>query len=238
MIAQLIPNESTRRRLLSGGMGRHVEGFAERLCERGYRPDSVTYRLRMVGAFGRWLDLRGIALRQVDDATVSRFLKDRWQRRAHNGADEPGLRLFLDHLRERGVIHQQRPQRRKTKLARVLQGYECHLVQERALATATREKYHAMIRGFLVDRFGARAPELRKLRAPDIVRYLDSYCSRFSVASAKLLVTALRSFLRYALIKGMIAHDLVPFIPTVAHWKRGGLPKAIPAHSCRRTSAM
>lgn len=168
MITHFIADESARQRLLAGRMGPHVEGFAGWLCERGYRPEGIAYRLRMIGAFGRWLDQRGIGLRQVDDETVSQFLKARWKRRARNGADEPGLRLFLDHLRERDVARPRRSRRRQTKLARMLQGYNGHLVHERALATATRENYQAMIRDFLVDRFGSRAPELRKLRAPDI----------------------------------------------------------------------
>lgn len=234
MIERFIRDKTTRRHLLTGKMGRYVEGFAEYLSDQGYRPAGVTYRLRIVGAFGRWLDRRDIGVRKINDETVSQFLQYRWKCRSRSPADEPGLRLFLEHLRQRRIVRQYRPRPNKSKLARMLQGYERYLVRERALATATRENYGSMIHDFLADRFGARAPGLRKLRAQDITRYLERYGTRFSIARTKLLVTTLRSFLRYALIKGMITHDLVPFVPTVAHWKRGGLPKAVPQGQVKR----
>jgi hypothetical protein len=65
---------------------------------------------------------------------------------------------------------------------------------------------------FLVDRFGTRDPEMSKLRARDIIEYLERYRSQFSIGRSKLLVTALRSFLRYALIKGMIVVGFLSFL--------------------------
>jgi site-specific recombinase XerD len=75
---------------------------------------------------------------------------------------------------------------------------------------------------------------LRQLSARDVTRFLHRYCQHFSKGRAKLLVTALRSFLRYALVKGLITNDLVPCVPTVAYWKRSGLPKAIPKSQVKR----
>jgi hypothetical protein len=99
-----VRDEVSRRRLLAGRLGRYVEGFAEQLCEQGYRPCGVTYRLRIVGAFAQWLDLQGVVVRNIDGETVSRFLRYRWKRRSRNGADEPDLKLFLEHLRQRRVV--------------------------------------------------------------------------------------------------------------------------------------
>ena len=228
MIERFVRDKNTRLRLLAGGLGRYVEGFATLLCEQGYRPKSVTYRIRMVGAFAKWLHIRGVEVRSIDDETVSQFLQYRWKRRSRNRADEPGLRLFLEYLRKRSIVQQYRPQPDKSRLALILQGYAQYLVHERSLAVATRQNYGSLIHGFLMDRFGARIPELGKLRARDITSYLERYRIKFSIGRSKLLVTALRSFLRYAFIKGMIRYDLMPSVPTVAHWKRSGLPKAIP----------
>lgn len=225
---------SNKAYLQSGKMGRYLDGFAKLLSERGYRPHSIKYRLRIGGAFGRWLDRRGLNVRDADEQTVARFLRSRWRYRARNPADEPGLRLFLNHLRDRGVVHRRRPRLDQSKLARRLRAYERYLVLDRALAKATRENYIRLVHSFLIHKFGKGHFELRQLSARDVTRFLHRYCQHFSKGRAKLLVTALRSFLRYALVKGLITNDLVPCVPTVAYWKRSGLPKAIPKSQVKR----
>ncbi len=75
---------------------------------------------------------------------------------------------------------------------------------------------------------------MRRLRARDVSQYLLRYCKRYSTSRAQLLVTALRSFFRYALAKRLIANDLASCVPAVAFWKRGSLPKGIPQNQVRR----
>ncbi len=234
-----------RAYLQTGKVGRYLDAFAKLLSERGYRVQGIKYRLRIVRVFGRWLDGRGLKLRDVDEQTVASFLEYRWKYRSRSGADEPGLRLFLNHLRDRGVVRRRRPRLDQSSLARTLRAYDRYLVRDRDLAKATRENYASLVRSFLVDKFGKDHLHLRQLNARDVTRFLLRYCQRFSKSRAKLLVTALRSFLRYALVKGLITNDLVPGVPTVAYWKRSGLPKAIPQdqikrilHGCDRRTAI
>ena len=208
-------------------VGRYLDEFAKLLSKRGYRTQGIKYRLRIIRVFGRWLDGRGLNLRDVDEQTATSFLEYRWKYRSRNGADEPGLRLFLNHLRDRSVVRRRRQRLDQSSLARTLRAYDRYLVRDRGLAKATRENYVSLVRSFLVDKFGKDHLHLRQLNARDVTRFLHRYCQRFSKGRVKLLVTALRSFLRYALVKGLITNDLVSGVPTVAYWKRSGLPKAI-----------
>ena len=97
-----------RAYLQTGKVGRYLDEFAKLLSERGYRVQGIKYRLRIVRVFGRWLDGRGLNLRDVDEQTVASFLEYRWKYRSRSGADEPGLRLFLNHLRDRAVVRRDR----------------------------------------------------------------------------------------------------------------------------------
>jgi integrase len=54
---------------------------------------------------------------------------------------------------------------------------------------------------------------------------------------AKLLTTALRSFLHYLRYRGEIPHNLADAVPTVANWWMTSIPRAIPPDLVRRLLA-
>jgi site-specific recombinase XerD len=54
---------------------------------------------------------------------------------------------------------------------------------------------------------------------------------------AKLLTTALRSFLRYARYRGEVTVDLAAAVPVVANWSMTSLPRAIAADQVRQLLA-
>lgn len=54
---------------------------------------------------------------------------------------------------------------------------------------------------------------------------------------AKLLTTALRSFLHYLRYRGEISHNLADAVPTVANWSMTSIPRAIPPDLVRRLLA-
>ena len=43
-----------------GAMGPFIEGYGAWLTKRGYSPGTVIHLLAMAGAWGRWMDSRGI----------------------------------------------------------------------------------------------------------------------------------------------------------------------------------
>jgi site-specific recombinase XerD len=54
---------------------------------------------------------------------------------------------------------------------------------------------------------------------------------------AKLLTSALRSFLHYARYRGEVTHDLAAAVPTVANWSMPSIPRAIPVDAVHRLLA-
>jgi len=68
---------------------------------------------------------------------------------------------------------------------------------------------------FLTDRFGHGPVTLSRLSAGDVVRFVQRQAPRLHLKRAKLLTTALRSFLRYARYRGDVALDLAAAVPTV-----------------------
>ena len=115
--------------------------------------------------------------------------------------------------------------------------YAQYLRDARALARATIINYVSFIRGFLTDRFGTGPVKLARLKAGDIVRFVQRQAPHLHLKRAKLLTTALRSFLRYARYSGDVALDLAAAVPIVANWSMPSIPRAIPSDQVRQLLA-
>ena len=107
----------------------------------------------------------------------------------------------------------------------------------RALARATIVNYVPFIRGFLKDRFGNGSVMLSRLSARDVVRFVQRQASHLHLKRAKLLTSALRSFLRYARYRGDVTLDLAAAVPVVANWSMPSIPRAIGADQVRQLLA-
>jgi site-specific recombinase XerD len=106
--------------------------------------------------------------------------------------------------------------------------YRAYLAGERGLAASTIGYYVAEARLFLGRVAGADLAGLAGLTAAGVSRFVTAECRSRSTGSAKIVVTALRSLLRFLLLDGVIAADLAAAVPAVAGWRGGGLPKALP----------
>jgi site-specific recombinase XerD len=129
------------------------------------------------------------------------------------------------------------PPRRLTPVEQAVDAFERYLRNERRLAEAAVVNYVPFIRRFLADRFGDRPVRLSRLCAGDVVQFVQRQAPRLHLKRAKLLTTALRSFLHYVRYRGDIASDLAAAVPTVANWSMTSIPRAIPAEAARRLLA-
>jgi site-specific recombinase XerD len=142
---------------------------------------------------------------------------------------------FREFLSHHGVIAAEKiSPRRLTPVERCAQEFEQYLREQRLLASATIVNYVPFIGGFLKKRFGRGPVKLWKLRARDVVRYVQRQAPRLHLKRAKLLTTALRSFLRYGCYRGEIRADLVTAVPCVANWSMPLIPRAIAPDQVRR----
>ena len=105
----------------------------------------------------------------------------------------------MDFLRREGVIPAEEVAvHERTPIDRCADAYEVYLREGRALATATIINYVPFVRDFLRHCFGAKPVELSCLSASDVLRFVRHQAPRLHRKRAKLMTTALRSFLRYA----------------------------------------
>ena len=107
----------------------------------------------------------------------------------------------------------------------------------RGLAGATIVNYVPFVARFLKDRFGDGPLALSNLCASDVVRFVRQEASHLHRKRAKLLTSALRSFLRYVRYRGKTKLDLAAAVPAVANWSMSSIPRAIAAEQVRQLLA-
>ncbi|HYA44362.1 MAG TPA: site-specific integrase [Acidimicrobiales bacterium] len=110
---------------------------------------------------------------------------------------------------------------------RVEQAFARYLAQERGLASATLANYMPVVRQFLQERFRGGRLRLAALRAGDVTRFVQRHAHDHSPGHSKVLLTALRAFLRYLCHCGATATDLAPCVPSVPTWMYATLPKGL-----------
>jgi integrase/recombinase XerD len=85
-----------------------------------------------------------------------------------------------------------------------------------------------------MNRFGNGSVMLSRLSARDVVRFVKHQASHLHLKRAKLLTSALRSFLRYTRYRGEVTLDLAAAVPIVANWSMPSIPRAIGADQVRQ----
>lgn len=234
----IINNQVVLSRAPDGPLAEHIGAFAQSRSSQGYARDSIHRQVLLTAGFSHWLKQQGVALRHVSSYHSLRYLRDRARRVRPCQGDAAALRYLLDFLRREGVIAAEKiAARRLTPAARCAHEYAQYLHDARSLARSTIVNYVPFIRGFLTDRFGDGPVRLARLNAGDVVRFVQHQAPQLHLKRAKLLTTALRSFLRYARYRGEVALDLAAAVPIVANWSMPSIPRAIGAEQVRQLLA-
>lgn len=231
---ELYVGPETARLLRGGPLGQHVDGFVEALGALGYERASIHSKVLLVAQFGRWLERCGLGVGDLDDDRVHEFVGWRRRRyRAHRGVQTTLVQL-LRHLRGTGQVLPSVEATERGPTAAIEEQYATYLREERGLVRATLVNYMPLVNRFLVDRFGKGPVQVAQLKACDVTRFVLRRAQTMSLRRAKLLVTALRSFLRFLFLRGETATDLAASVPTVAKWRLARVPQFIPAQDVHR----
>jgi len=234
-VRYIINSQVVLSRAPDGPLGAHIGPFAQSQSVQGYARHSICQQVRLAAGFSHWLEQQGIPLCHISSDHLSRYLRDRARLGRSCSGDAAALRHVLDFLRHDGVIAAEKVAARPlTPAERCVHAYAQYLRDACALARATIINYVPFIRGFLTDRFGTGPVKLACLKAGDIVRFVQRQAPHLHLKRAKLLTTALRSFLRYARYCGDVALDLAAAVPIVANWSMPSIPRAIGAEQVRQ----
>jgi len=214
------------QRIRVGPLAPYFDIYLARLQRDGFIASSVPCQAYAIARFSRWLDQRHCAIADIDDSLVREFL-NRDPGVVHY--PEPAtLRRLCSVLRDVGVLRDS-PASVLTASERCVYEYRQYLVNQRGLSASCLSNYTSFVEQFLSSRFPDGDLRFSELCASDVTAFLGACTGKLASGRIKLLVTALRSFLRYLLHQGQIKIELAGCVPSVAGWAFSDIPKCLPA---------
>jgi integrase/recombinase XerD len=152
--------------------------------------------------------------------------------------DAASLKAFFELLHRKGLVAAPPVEHiKKTAIDKLLDNFSLYLRQERALASGTIANYASFTKKFLARRFRTGPVHLSNLRAAEVMESIQHLASSLSGKRAKVLTSAIRSFLRYARYQDFIQSDLAACVPCVASWSVASIPKGLSLGEVNRVLA-
>lgn len=221
---------------VTGPLAPFADGFCAELSSQGYRPDAATSQVRLMAHLSRWLAAGGLDVAVLTPKVNTEFLA---ARRAHGYTQwlsPKALAPLIAYLRGLSVVPLA-PVAVESAADALLARYRDHMVFERAVCRATAHTYVGLVRPFVVRHVLGAGLDLAGSACRDVTEFVRASCTGRSSASAKLLVTAMRSLLGFLFIDGLIQEPLASCVPSVAGWRHAGLPRSLESRDVPRLLA-
>lgn len=221
---------------MTGPLTRFVDGFAATLTKQGYRPGAAARQLHLVAHLSRWLAAQGLGTENLTSSVLDDFLCARRAQGYTRWVSPRALKPFVGYLRAIGFTVAV-PAAELAPAERLLADYWTYLRETRGLAESSAQCYVDMVRSFVLRQAANGDLDWASMSAADVTVFVRSACHRRSVASSRLLITALRSLLGYLYIEGLIDKPLTAVMPAVANPKLADLPNALEPSEVQRVLA-
>src|SRR5229473_4209781 len=211
---------------VTGPLAMYADGFRADLAAQGYAAESADRNLRTLAHVSRWMDGQGVSAGQLSIPRLVEFLGARRREGYHHALSIRAVMPLISYLRRLGVAVRPEPMVAGT-VDLVAGEYRRYLVSGRALTEQVAGKYIRLAREFLTVCEERGGPGVGGLSAAWVTGYVVAQCRGRPPGSAKFVVTALRSLLRFLFLAGHTRCQLASAVPAVAHWGAGSLPRAL-----------
>jgi integrase/recombinase XerD len=214
-----------RRVRISGPLAEHAVSFGEALLKRGYPFDRAARHVQPLAQLSRWMERQGLGEPHLSEERVAEFLETR---RADGYYEHPSLPWVLRLL---GLVPGLDLVRTEpaplTPVESVVAEYAQYLRRERGLANTTVRGYLDVAKLFLSRWVALEGDlDLSQVGAKTVTTFVVDEARRRSVGAAQVVVTAMRSLLRFLFLEGRIAQPLAQAVPAVSAPK-GFLPRGL-----------
>jgi site-specific recombinase XerD len=218
----------------SGPLAGYEPGYRAELVERGYKPRTVTTLIGLMRRLSCWMEAGGYAVGDLSSAVAEEFLAEV---RASGRAYLPTLATLdslFEYLRRVDAVPVALAPRPLTGIDVTVEGFRRYLEIERGLAPESVATYARATTTFLSWLHAHGHVDMARLTARDVVEFVTDVCPGHSTGWAKLLLTGIRSFLRFAHLTGLVPVSLVGAVPSAAGWSGTSLPRGLAPGDVKR----
>ncbi len=235
MINQFYSNPRALQRVHEGPLGPYMDMFATYLHEKGYAQFTGHSQIRVIAKLSKWLEQRKLQIGDLDEKKIDEFILSRKHSGPLRHGEVAALYRSLEQLRRVGAIRAPAPAKvAEGPLDRIEGAFKKYLEQDRGLVRKTIERYLPFVHQFLLECFSQTPVTFSKLCANDVTGFVLRHARDHGPRSAKFMVSALRSFLRFLRMRGEISTELAACVPAVAEWRLATLPRSLEPEQVER----
>ena len=218
------PVSKVTRAPVTGPLAAFAPALGARLRASGYTPLTTVNVMRLMAHLSRWLSANGLGAADLTRGQLERYVAARRAEGRTSGLSPRSLDPIVGMLTDAGALTPEEPAGPVSEEERLLAAFERHLLCERALTGSTAAAYVAYARRFLAGRTGRR---LDGVTAADVTGAVLAETEAVSASSAQYFVVALRAFLRFCFLDGLVEADLAGAALAVTGRRRFPLPRGI-----------
>ena len=212
---------------VTGPLAEYADGFRAELARLGYTPLTAAGQFRLMAHLSRWMNAEGLGSQDLEMPAAERYFEARRSAGYVNERTVAALGPLLGYLRRLGAAPAPAAGP-VTETGQLLDRFAAYLAAERGLAPRTVLLNVRLAYPFLHQRAQERDGrlDLGQLTAAEVRAFvLDQ--ARKQPRSARRIVTALRSLLRFLHVDGVISVPLAGTVPSPAGHALAGLPRAL-----------
>jgi integrase/recombinase XerD len=235
MLETHLSSPVTARRLRTGPAAHYVDAFADWLHLHGYKPISITHRLRSLAGWTDWMLAAGFTAQALLPGfeACKMAMQGEQRVRYRRGPTRLSLTaaaLFIRFLQNQGELPLPVTPPPVTDRWPVLGEFRLWMHQHRGLTATTLDVYQGILVS-LLDTLGddARAYSAEALRA-----FVLDRARPHGIERAKSIVTAVRSFVRFLGVTGRCPPGKEDAIPGFASWRLSSVPRFLAANDVQR----
>jgi integrase/recombinase XerD len=207
-----------------GPLAPFAEGFIAQLSNRCYSGQAIRSHRGLLVHLSRWLDERGLGVRELTPEVGERFLRTRREAGYVTKVSDRGLRPLVSYLHELGELPE--PSMISSPSEELVERFQRYQLWERGLVPEVVNSYARVARLFLGTRPDPIRVNVAELSAADVSAFVLEQSGQRSVADAHNVISGLRALLRFLHVEGWTQQDLASAVPKLARRQRD-LPRAL-----------
>lgn len=220
------PTSKVTKVRMVGPLAPLAAGFRSALLDAGYTLLSAVVQLRLMAHLSRWLEARGLSPADLTQQRLEEFLLARRAAGYTGLYSRRALRPLVNFLTAANAVPVETPSALPcTRAETLLASFQRYLVTERMLGASTVSAYVARATRFVADY--TTDGDVGGLSAADVTRAVLDESGRVSAGAVQYFVAAIRAFLRFGHLEGLIGHDLSAAALAVTGRRSSLLPKGI-----------
>lgn len=233
MLAHCINKPHVIKRMQKSYFGYLFESYLLHLQQCGYRHETIKLYCQCIEHFGQWLNESKIDKSRISKKELDYFLTNHLSKcrcLTPRTAEIKSIRAAIKQLLK--VIYKDgnllsNPDNARTKTEKIVNSFDFYLAGVCGMADNTRISRRRYVFSFLRKLNISNLHQMETLSHAQMMRFIKGYSCHYKSGSMGVVLTSLRSFLKYLSFHGFNVKKLSASIPRIPNWKLSTVPKIL-----------